>query len=211
MTIEKEKPYSRIITLLIERQGEEGMEYDPVFVNEIAHDDDDIAKFIIEERSKLKKRLKDLRKNPSGRGKKEIIRKDQEKIINKELLREKLSVLRGFRIQPIRLIKKEDKIEKLELGHFPDEKQKRLWAFCRQRGKMSQLAELNQDYFHGVELLSEMLDIRHRMKYGSSREFHKAKKDLELFRLKAKDTLVKHDKYLVPMYKFITEEFSSNP
>lgn len=211
MTIEKEKPHSRIITLLIERQGEEGMEYDPVFVNEIAHDDDDIAKFIIEERSKLRKRLKDLRKTPSDRGKKEIIRKDREKIINKELLREKLIVLRGFRFQPIRLIKKGNKIQKLELGHFPDEKQKRLWIFCRQRGKVSQLAELNQDYFHGVELLSEILDIRHRMKYGSLREFHEAKKELELFHLKAQDTPLKHDKYLVPMYKFITEEFSSNP
>ncbi|RLC32625.1 hypothetical protein DRH13_01490 [Candidatus Woesebacteria bacterium] len=205
MLKEKEKSHSRIITLLIECRGEKGVEYDPVFVNETAQDD--TTRFIIEETGRLKKRLKDLRKNPSDKGRKEIIRKDREKVINKELLREKLSVLKGFRFQPIRLIKKGNKIQKLELGHFPDEKQKRLWALCKQKGKVSQLAKLTQEYFHGVELSSEMLDIRHRMKHGSSREFHEAKKELELFRLKAQNTPTEHDVYLVPMYKFIIEEY----
>ncbi len=206
MLKEREKSHSRTITLLIERQGKKGIGYEPVFVNETASEDP--AKFIIEERGRLRKRRKDLRTMPTGSGKKKA-RKDREKVVRKEHLVEKLLVLEGYRIQPIRLIKKGNKIQGLELGHFTDEKQKNLWMFCKIKDYLNKLAELTKDYPEGVELLSEHYDIRHRIKHGSSRETHEAEKELEQFISKSIDTPEKHDHLIVPLNKVIIEHFSS--
>ncbi len=79
MLTEREKPHSRTITLLIELQGERETVYKPILVNETAHDA--TTHFIIEEKDRLKKRLKKLRTMPAKRSKRETrdIRKSRKK------------------------------------------------------------------------------------------------------------------------------------
>lgn len=209
MQTEREKPHSRTTTLLIELQGEKGPVYKPILVNETAHDA--ITHFIIEEKGRLKQRIKDLRTIPTKRPKRETrdIRKSREKIINKERLEEKLSVLRGESFQPIRFILKEDNIIGLKLVNFAQKEQKRWWTYLEQSDLMSEIAEVAQAYPDGLELLSEVYNIRNKMKYGLPDEAVQAKKELASFGLKAREIPTKHNTLLVPLFRKITEQFGS--
>ena len=209
MLIEREKPHSRTTTLLIELQGEGESVYKPILVNETAHDS--VTHFIIEEKDRLKNRLKDLREIPTKRSKRETrdIRKSREKIINKERLEEKLSVLKGERFQPIRFIFKEDKIIKLKLVNFAQEEQKRWWTYLNEKNQIGKMAEVAQVYPDGIRLLSEVFNIRHRMKYGLPDEALQAREDLDSFNLKARKISTEFDTLLVPLFRMITEQFAS--
>jgi hypothetical protein len=183
--------------------------YKPILVNETAHDA--ITHFIIEEKGRLKQRIKDLRTIPTKRPKRETrdIRKSREKIINKERLEERLSVLKGESFQPIRFILKEDNIIGLKLVNFAQKEQKRWWIYLKQNDLMSEIAEIAQVYPDGLELLSEVYNIRNRMKYGLPDEAVQAKKELTSFGLKAREIPTKFDPLLVPLFRKITEQFGS--
>jgi len=209
MLTEREKPHSRIITLLIELQGERETVYKPILVNETAHDA--ITHFIIEEKDRLKKRLEKLRTMPAKRSKRETrdIRKSRKKIINKEQLEEKLSVLKGESLQPIRLILRGDEIKGFKLVNFAQEEQKRWWTYLEQNDLINEIAKIAQIYPDGLELLSEVYNIRNRMKYGLPDEAVQAKKELASFGLKAREIPTKHNTLLVPLFRKITEQFGS--
>lgn len=209
MTTEREKLPSRIITLLIEFQGEGKTVYKPILVNETAHDV--ITHFIIEETGILEKRLRDLRTMPPKRSKRATrdIRKSRKRTINIEQLQEKLSVLKGEKLRPIRLISKGDEIKGLKLVNFAQEEQKRWWTYLKHKGKMNKIAEIVQVYPDGLELLSEVFNIRYRMKYGLPEESVQARKELDSFGKKARDIPNKFDTLLVPLFRMITKQFSS--
>jgi len=209
MLTEREKPHSRIITLLIELQGERETVYKPILVNETAHDA--ITHFIIEEKDRLKKRLEKLRTMPAKRSKRETrdIRKSRKKIINKEQLEEKLSVLKGESLQPIRLILRGDEIKGFKLVNFAQEEQKRWWTYLEQNDLINEIAKIAQIYPDGLELLSEVYNIRNRMKYGLPDEAVQAKKELASFGLKAREIPTKHNTLLVPLFRKITEQFGN--
>jgi hypothetical protein len=212
MLTEREKPHSRIITLLIELQGEGEAVYKPILVNENAHDA--TTHFIIEETGRLKKRLRDLRTipaKPAKRSKRETrdIRKSREKMISKEQLEEKLSVLKGENLRPIRLISKGDEIKGLELVNFAQEEQKKWWTYLKQKSQMRKIAEVAQVYPDGLELLSEVFSIRCRMKYGLPEEAVQARKELNSFGLKAREIPTRFDRLLIPLFRMITEQFGN--
>lgn len=209
MLIEREKPHSQTITLLIELQEEGEPVYKPILVNETA--DDDITHFIIKEKDRLKKRLKDLRTIPTKRSKRETrdIRKSRERTINKERLEEKLSVLKGESFQPIKFIIKKDEIIGLKLVNFTQEEQKRWWTYLEQKDQIGKMAEVVQVYPDGIKLLSEVYKIRHRMKYGLPDEADQAKKELDSFNLKAREIPTKFDTLLIPLFRMITEQFGN--
>lgn len=209
MLIESEKPHSQTITLLIELQEEGEPVYKPILVNETA--DDDITHFIIKEKDRLKKRLKDLRTIPTKRSKRETrdIRKGRERTINKERLEEKLSVLKGESFQPIKFIIKKDEIIGLKLVNFTQEEQKRWWTYLEQKDQIGKMAEVVQVYPDGIKLLSEVYKIRHRMKYGLPDEADQAKKELDSFNLKAREIPTKFDTLLIPLFRMITEQFGN--
>ena len=209
MLPEREKPHSRIITLLIELQGERETVYKPILVNEAAHDA--TTHFIIEETGRLKKRLEKLRTISAKRSKREVrdIRKSRKKIINKEQLEEKLSVLKGESLQPIRLILRGDEIKGFKLVNFAQEEQKRWWTYLEQNDLVNEIAKIAQIYPDGLELLSEVYNIRNRMKYGLPDEAVQAKKELASFGLKAREIPTKHNTLLVPLFRKITEQFGN--
>jgi hypothetical protein len=122
---------------------------------------------------------------------------------------EKLSVLKGKKLQPIRLISKRNKIEKLELASFAQEDQKRWWTYLRHKGQMSKIVEVTQAYPQSQELLFELFNIRHTMKYGSSKEAAQAGKDLDSLRQRTSKTPEKYDILLVPLYRMITDDFGA--
>jgi hypothetical protein len=208
MLTEREKPRSRTTTLLIELQREGETVYKPILVNEATHDA--TTYFIIEEKDRLKKRLEDLRTMPAKRSKRETrdIRKSREKIINKEQLKEKLSVLKGENFQPIRLVLKGDEIRGFKLVNFAQEKHKRWWTYLKHKNLMSKIAKIAQVYPDGIELLSELFDIRYRMRYGLPEEDVQARKELDSFQLKARNIPTKFDPLLVPLIRMIAEQFS---
>ncbi len=208
MLPEREKPHSRTITLLIEFQGEKGTVYKPILVNETAHDA--VSRFIIEETGILEKRLRELRIIPTKRSKRETrdIRKSREKIINSERLEEKLAVLKGERFQPIKLISRGDKIKGFKLVDFAQEEQKRWWTYLKQKDQMSKIAEVAHVYPDGIELLSEVFNIRYRMRYGLPDEAVQARKELDSFGLKAKEIPTKFDPLLIPLFRMISEQLS---
>ncbi len=209
MQIEREKPHSRTTTLLIEFQEDGGPVYKPMLVNETAHDA--ITHFIIEEKDRLKKRLQDLRTIPTKRSKRETrdIRTSRKKIINKEQLEEKLSVLKGESFRPIRLVSRGEDIVGLELVSFAQEEQKRWWTYLKQNDQIGKMAEVVQVYPDGIKLLSEVYKIRHRMKYSLPDDAAQARRELDSFNLKAREIPMKFDALLVPLFKMITEQFGS--
>jgi len=208
MLTEREKPHSRTKTLLIELQREGATVYKPILVNETAHDA--TTRFIIKETDRLKKRLENLRTIPAKRSKRETrdIRKSREKTINKEQLKEKLSVLKGENLQPIRLVLKADEIRGFKLVNFAQEKHKRWWTYLKHKDLMSKIAEIAQVYPDGIELLSEVFDIRYRMRYGLPDEAVQARKELDSFSLKAKEIPTKFDPLLIPVFRIISEQLS---
>ncbi|MCK4825396.1 hypothetical protein KA005_57140, partial [bacterium] len=164
-----------------------------------------------ESKAELKKRLEKLKTIPAKRSKRETrdIRESREKIINKEQLKEKLSVLKGESLQPIRLILRGDKIKGFKLVNFALPEQKRWWTYLKQKSQMSKIAEIAQVYPDGIELLSEAYDIRYRMRYGLPEEDVQARKELDSFQLKARNIPTKFDPLLVPLIRMIAEQFSS--
>ena len=209
MITEREKTRSRTTILLIEFREEGKTVYKPILVNETAHDA--VTRFIIEEKGILEKRLRDLKTMPSERSRRETrdIRKSRKKTINTEQLEEKLSVLKGEKLRPIRLISKRDKIKGLEFVSFAQEEQKRWWTYLKHKGQMNKIAEVVQAYPDGMELLSEVFNIRYRMRYGLPEEAVQARKELDSFGLKAKKIPIKFDSLLIPLFRMITEQFSS--
>jgi len=183
--------------------------YKPILVNEVAHDA--TTHFIIEETGRLKKRLEKLRTISAKRSKREArdIRKSRKKIINKEQLEEKLSVLKGESLQPIRLILRGDEIKGFKLVNFAQEEQKRWWTYLEQNDLVNEIAKIAQIYPDGLELLSEVYNIRNRMKYGLPDEAVQAKKELASFGLKAREIPTKHNTLLVPLFRKITEQFGN--
>lgn len=214
MLKEKEIFHSRIIPLLIKHQGEEGIMYEPILVNETAHND--IARFIIKETDELKKRLNDLRTKPSGRPKskrvKRNIREDQQKMIDKEQLVEKLRVLKGRISQPIRLISKGDRITKLEFASFDQKGQKEYWEYIKKEDQVSEVAELTKVYPEGFNILSELFKVRHKMKHGSLKEAEQAEKDKKSLIKRISEIPDDRDDILillVPLTRMITEKFGN--
>lgn len=209
MLPEREKPHSRTTTLLIELQGEKGTVYKPILVNETAHDA--VSRFIIEETGILEKRLRELRIIPMKRSKRETrdIKKSRERIINSERLEEKLAVLKGEKFQPIKLISRGDKIKGFKLVDFAQKEQKRWWMYLKQEGRMSKIAEVARAYPDGVELLSELYRIRYIMKFGLPEEAKQARKELDSFSLKTRETPTEFDTLLIPLFRMITEQFGS--
>lgn len=212
MLIEKEKPHSRRIPLLIKHQREGEAIYEPILVNETAHND--IAHFIIEETSRLNKKLISLRTMPPKRSKREIrdIRKSRKEIIRKEQIVETLLVLKGRRSQPIRLISEGDRITKLELVSFDQKGQKEYWEYIKNEDQVSKVAKLAKVYPEGFEILSELFNIRYTIKHGSLKGITQAEKDHKFLIKRVgeipddrEDILI----LLVPLTKMITEKFGN--
>jgi len=209
MATERQNFRSRARVLLVEIKEAGKIVYRPLTLNETTNKV--IANFFSEENTKLTNRLKELRTLPSNRCKREIrdIKKNRGQIICKEQLKEKISVLKGARLQPIKLVFKKGKLNGFELTSFVNEEQKGWWTYIKQENKMGKIAEIADMYPSGPELLAELFDIRYRMKYGSSKELDQVAKDYEAFTLKAKDIPLELDVLFVPLFKMITEKFTT--
>ncbi len=73
---------------------------------------------------------------------------------------------------------------------------------------MNKIAEIAQVYPDGIGLLSEVFDIRYRMRYGLPDEAVQARKELDSFSLKAKEIPTKFDPLLIPVFRMISEQLS---
>ena len=208
MLTEKEKPHIRTTTLLRELREGKKIVYKPLIVNNMAHDT--ITRFLIKEKDRLNERLKELRIIPQDRCKRETrdIRQSREQIICKEQLVEKLSVLKGEKLQPIKFIFENNKIKGFELVSFAKEEQRLWWGFLKQRDRMGEIIKIGEAYSDGPKLLAELFDIRRQMKFGSLKEVDQANIDFEIFTRKAIDIPTELDILFVPFFKMITEEFS---
>lgn len=209
MSIERENLHSQTATLLIEIQEGEKTVYRPLLVNKTANNI--TTRYILEEKERLEERLKELRIIPTQRCKREIrdIRKNRETIINKEQLKEKLSILSGERLQPIRLIPKRGKITGFEISNFAEERQERWWTYVERKDLMGKIAEIAEAYPKGPEILFDLFEIRQKMKHGSLEEANRAREELDSFNLKTRDIPLKYDILFVPLFKMITEEFGN--
>ncbi|MFH1863430.1 MAG: hypothetical protein ABIJ85_00765 [bacterium] len=200
--------------ILVEVQKDSEVWYQPVEVNRKARDD--VSAFIIEEKTRFKSRLKDLRTIPrrNSRNKEvarrviSVIRASREKVIQSEGLEEKIMVLEGKEVKPIRLQMEGGFIRGFEIVDFANKEQEEWWRFVKDEGLLNSLAQVAKSYPQGPGLLQEAYSIRRVMTWGSSGEGNKAKQKYENFKIKSREIPEEYDKLMVPFFRVITNCFA---
>ena len=211
---ENEEKESSVVVLM-EIENNLDTSYVPEYISR--HTDSEISQYIIGETRRIKDRIHSLRtvkkvKAHGRRSKMKEIREDRkqnEKIIRKEQLEEKLSALRGEIIIPIRINLEGDKINSFELKDFESKEKKYWWTFLHAKGQLQKVAELFKACPQGFELLEESFLLRYTMAYGYPEDMDKARERLrsEEFGQKLKEVPTDYDPFFVPLFRMVSEYF----
>lgn len=200
--------------ILVEVQRDSEVWYQPVEVNRKAHDS--VSAFIIKEKTRLRGRLKDLRTVPrrDSRGR-EVARKSiseivasREKVIRSEHLEEKIVVLEGKELKPVRLVMQEDFVKGFEIVNFVNKEQEEWWKFMKGKDLLNSLALVAKAYPQGLGILQDVYRIRGTMAWGSPDERNQAKEEFEDVIRKTREIPQEHDRLMVPLLRVITEHIA---
>lgn len=136
-------------------------------------------------------------------------RKSRNKLIDQEQLGEKLAVLEGKKLRPIRLIREGQYIKEFELAHFASDEHRRWWRFISDEGEIVNFARLSAAYPPAQNLLFRSFTLQWRIKLGHVAESDVAALEFEELKSEIREVPRKHDPLFIPLYRKISDAFAS--